>query len=114
MIAQTSENKTGGGAYEVDRPFFNCGKLRMALVAVATATMRSRQIAWRAQFLTSPRPPERFQRADTVTNTEGAKSLKKTRGEDAGFRSFPERRQHPPAAAAKKAENEKSLARARR
>jgi hypothetical protein len=100
--------------YEVDRPFFNCGKLRMALVAVATATMRSRQIAWRAQFLTSPRPPERFQRADTVTNTEGAKSLKKTRGEDAGFRSFPERRQHPPAAAAKKAENEKSLARARR
>ena len=76
--------------YEVDRAFFNCGKLRMALVAVATATMRSRQIAWRAQFLTSPRPPERFQRADTVTNTEGAKSLKKTRGEDAGFRSFPE------------------------
>jgi hypothetical protein len=60
--------------YEVDRAFFNCGKLRMALVAVAmaaAATMRSRQIAWRARFLTSPRPPERFQRADTVTIRKG-------------------------------------------
>ena len=43
--------------YEVDGAFFNCGKLRMALVAVAmaaAATMRSRRIASRAQFLTSP------------------------------------------------------------
>ena len=74
MIAQTSENKTGGGAYEVDRPFFNCGKLRMALVGVAmaaAATMRSRRSASRARFLTSPRPPERFQRADTVTIRKG-------------------------------------------
>ena len=37
--------------YEVDGAFFNCGKLRMALVAVAmaaAATMRSRRIASRA------------------------------------------------------------------
>ena len=80
--------------YEVDRAFCNCGKLRMVLVAVAlaaAATMQSARIASRAQFLTSHRPLERFQRADTVTNTEGAKSLKMTRGEDAGSRSFPER-----------------------
>jgi hypothetical protein len=63
--------------YEVDRASCNCGKLRMALVGVAmaaAATMRSRRIASRARFLTSPRPPERFQRADTVTNTEGRRA----------------------------------------